>query len=149
MLFAIYFSKSPYPDVDKTRADAWIAMYSVIDRSNLEKPVFELIKKSLTDFPLSSFLFNEVQIGVVGSVSKLWEELFTTFPIDYRPINFEYIARCILTAYTTKCDDTSSYTYCLSTDHNVRQALGINTTITIDELFLILEMTQFQPDDKL
>ncbi len=33
----------------------------------------------------------------MDSVSKLWEDIFTTFPIDSRPIRFEYIARYILT----------------------------------------------------
>ncbi len=42
-----------------------------IDRSNIEKTVFELIKESVTDFPLASFLLDEVQIGPVVSVSKL------------------------------------------------------------------------------
>jgi hypothetical protein len=84
VLYVSYFNKSPYPDVDKVRADQWIDMYSVIDRSNLEKAVFELIKESLPDFHLVSFLIDEVQVGSVGSVSKLWEGIFTTFIIDSR-----------------------------------------------------------------
>jgi hypothetical protein len=28
----------------------------------------------------------------VDSVPKLWEDIFTTFPVDSRPIRFEYIA---------------------------------------------------------
>ncbi len=85
----------------------------------------------------------------MDSVSKLWEDIFTTFPVDSRPIRFEYISRCILTAYTSKCDDTSTYNSRLSTVHKTRVALGGNTTITVDELFLILEMTHFQSGDKL
>ncbi len=118
MLYVSYFHKSSYPDVDKARADQWINMYSVIDRSNLEKSVFELIKESLTDFHLLSFLIDEVQVGSVGSVSNLWEGIFTTFIIDSRPIRFEYITCCILTAYTVKCDDVPSYSSCLSTEDN-------------------------------
>ena len=49
VMYALYFNQLPYPDVDKVRADQWIVMYSVIDRSNLEKALFELIKESLTD----------------------------------------------------------------------------------------------------
>jgi hypothetical protein len=75
----------------------------------LKKAVFELIKESLADFHLASYLIDEVQIGSVDSVSKLWEDIFTTFPVDSRPIRFEYIARCILTAYTANCDDASAY----------------------------------------
>jgi hypothetical protein len=75
----------------------------------LEKVVFELIKESLSDFHLASYLIDEVQIGSVDSVSKLWEDIFTTFPVDSRPIRFEYIARGILTAYTTNCNDASAY----------------------------------------
>ncbi len=60
--------------------------------------MFKLIKGSLSDFHLASYLIDEVQIGSVDSVSKLWEDIFTTFPVDSRPIRFEYIARCILTA---------------------------------------------------
>ncbi len=33
VLYSTYFIKSSYPDVDKTRADQWIVMYSVIVRS--------------------------------------------------------------------------------------------------------------------
>ena len=36
VLYASHFDKSSYQDVDKARADQWIVMYSVIDRSNLE-----------------------------------------------------------------------------------------------------------------
>ncbi len=43
--------------------------------------MFGLIKESLADFHLSSFLIDEVQVGSVDSVSKLWEGIFTTFKI--------------------------------------------------------------------
>ncbi len=93
--------------------------------------MFELIKESLADFHLASYLIDEVQIGSVDSVTKLWEDIFTTFPVDSRPIRFEYIARCILTAYTANCDDDSTYNSRLSTVHKTRVALGGNTTITV------------------
>jgi hypothetical protein len=99
----------------------------------LKKAVFKLIKESLSDFHLASYLIDEVQIGSVDSVSKLWEDIFTTFPVDSRPIRFEYIARCILTAYTANCDDASAYNSRLSTAHKARVALGGNTTITGDD----------------
>ena len=76
----------------------------------------------------------------MDSVSKLWEDIFTTFPVDSRPIRFEYIARCILTAYTANCDDASSYNSRLSTTHKARVALGGNTTITVDDDFSQAEM---------
>jgi hypothetical protein len=76
----------------------------------------------------------------VDSVSKLWEDIFTTFPIDSRPIRFEYIARCILTVYTANCDDASAYNSRLSTAHKARVALGGNTTITVDDDFSQDEM---------
>ncbi len=72
------------------------------------KVVFELIKDSLADFHLPSYVIEEVQIGSVDSVSKLCENIFTTFPVDSRSIRFEYITRCILTAYTAHCDDASA-----------------------------------------
>ncbi len=97
--------------------------------------MFELIKDSLTDFHLVSYLIDEVQIGFVDSVSKLWEDIFTTFPVDSRPIRFEYIAHCILTAYTSNCDDASSYNSRLSAAHKKRVALGGNTTVTVDDDF--------------
>jgi len=102
--------------------------------------VFELIKESLADFHLASYLIDEVQIGSVDSVSKLWEDIFTTFPVDSRSIRFEYIARCILTAYTANCDDVSAYNSRLSTAHKARVALGGNTTITVDDDFSQAEM---------
>ncbi len=76
----------------------------------------------------------------MDSVSKLWEDIFTTFPIDSRPIRFEYIARCILTVYTANCDDASAYNSRLSTAHKARVALGGNTTITVDDDFSQDEM---------
>ncbi len=66
-------------------------------------------------------------------VSKLWEDIFTTFPVDSRPIRFDYIARCILTAYTANCDDASAYNSRLSTAHKAQVALGGNTAITVDD----------------
>jgi hypothetical protein len=102
--------------------------------------VFDLIKESLADFHLGSYLIDEVQIGSVDSVSKLWEDIFTTFPVDSRPIRFEYIARCIFTAYTANCDDVSEYNSSLSTVHKARVALGGNTTITVDDDFSQAEM---------
>ena len=54
---------------------------------------------------------------------------FMTFPIDWRCIKFEYITRCLLTH--------------LLTINKVRQAQG-STTITFDELFLMLEMAKFK-----
>ncbi len=88
--------------------------------------MFKLIKESLSDFHLASYLIDEVP--------------FTTFPVDSRPIRFEYIARCILTAYTANCVDVSSYNSRLSTAHKARVALGGNTTITVDDDFSQPEM---------
>ena len=102
--------------------------------------MFKLIKESLSDFHLASYLIEEVQIGSVDSVSKLWEDIFTTFPVNSRPIRFEYIARCILTAYTANCYDASAYNSRLSTAHKARVALGGNTTITVDDDFSQAEM---------
>jgi hypothetical protein len=127
--------------MDKARAEQWMNMYSILDRSTLEEIcVFELIKESLADFHLVSHLIDEVQIGSVNSVFKLWEDIFTTFPVDSRSIRFENITRYILTAYTANCDDTSSYNSRLSTDLKVRVALGVNTIITVDDDFSKAEM---------
>ncbi len=76
----------------------------------------------------------------MDSVSKLCKDIFTTFPIDSRPIRFEYIARCILMAYTANCDDASAYNSRLSTAHKARVALGGNTTIIVDDDFSQAEM---------
>ncbi len=48
--------------MDKDRTEQWMNMYSMLDRSTLEKAVFELIKESLSDFHLASYLIDEVQI---------------------------------------------------------------------------------------
>lgn len=45
---------------------------------------YELIKKSLAEFPLAHFFLDEVQPGAVESVEDM-------FPIDSRCIDFEYI----------------------------------------------------------
>ncbi len=94
----------------------------------------------MTDFHLASYLIDEVQIGSVDSVSKLWEDIFNTFPVDSRPIRFEYITRCILTAYKANCDDVSAYNSRLSTAHKAQVALVGNTTITVDDDFSQAEM---------
>jgi len=140
VMYVADFDKSPYPAMDKARAEQWMNMYSILDRSTLENVVFELIKESLDDFHLAIYVIDEVQIGSVDSVSKLWEDIFTTFPVDSRPIRFEYIARCILTAYTANCVDASAYNSRLSTAHKARVALGGNTTITVDDDFSQTEM---------
>jgi hypothetical protein len=62
VLYAADFDKSPYPPMDKARAEQWMNMYSILDRSTLEKAVFELIKESLANFHLASYLIDEVQI---------------------------------------------------------------------------------------
>ncbi len=102
--------------------------------------MFDLIKESLIDFHLTSYLIDEVQIGSVDSVSKLWEDIFTTFPVNSRTIRFEYITLCILTAYTANCEDASAYNSRLSTAHKARVALGGNTNITVDDDFSQAEM---------
>ncbi len=61
--------------MDKARGEQWMNMYSILDRSTLEKGVFEMIKESLSDFHLTSYLIDEVQIGSVDNVSKLWEDI--------------------------------------------------------------------------
>ena len=94
----------------------------------------------MADFHLASYLIDEVQIESVDSVPKLWEDIFTTFPVDSRPIRFEYIAHCILTAYTANCVDASTYNSRLSTAHKARVALVGNTTITVDDDFSQAEM---------
>ncbi len=77
VLYVTDYDKSSYPSVDKSRAEQWMNMYSILDRSTLEKAVFELIKESLSDFHLVSYLIDEVQIGSVHSVSKLWVDIVT------------------------------------------------------------------------
>jgi hypothetical protein len=106
----------------------------------LKKVLFKLIKESLVDFHLASYLIDEVQIGSVDSVSKLWEDIFITFPVDSRTIRFEYITHCILTVYTANCEDASAHNSRLSTAHEARVALGGNTTITVDDDFSQTEM---------
>jgi hypothetical protein len=113
----------------------------------LKKDVFDLIKESLADFHLTSYLIDEAQIGSVDSVSKLWEDIFTTFTVDSRPIRFEYITRCILPVYTAKCDNVSTYNSRLSSAHKARVALGGNTTITVDDDFSQAEMMRGRPDE--
>jgi hypothetical protein len=80
VLYVEDLGKSPYPAMDKDRPEQWMNMYSILDRSTLEKGVFELIKESLSDFHLASYLIDEVQIGSVDSVSKLWEDILLHFP---------------------------------------------------------------------
>jgi hypothetical protein len=65
-------------EVDKrelyVEASSQFSVYAV-----MEKTVFELIKESLADFHLASYLIDEVQIGSVDSVSKLWEDILSCF----------------------------------------------------------------------
>jgi hypothetical protein len=110
VLYAADFDKSPNPAMDKARTEQWMNMYSILDRSTFEESCVRGDQGMTGRFPSRvSYLIDEVQIGSVDSVSKLLEDIFTTFPVDSRSIRFEYITRCILTAYTTNCEDASSY----------------------------------------
>ena len=75
--------------------------------------MFELIKESLADFRLASYLIDEVQIGSVDSVSKLWEDIFTTFPVDSRPIRFtvddDFSQAEMMHGLAQQCIKSSSY----------------------------------------
>ncbi len=78
------------------------------------------------------------QMRIWTRISKsLWK---CTFPVDSRPIRFEYIAHCILTAYTANWDDASSYNSRLSSAHKARVTLGSNTTVTVNDDFSQTEM---------
>ena len=37
VLYAVDFDKSPYPAMDKARAEQWMNMYSILDRSTFEE----------------------------------------------------------------------------------------------------------------
>jgi hypothetical protein len=80
VLYVADFDKSPYPVMDKARAEQWMNRYWILDHSTLEKAVFELIKESLENFHLASSLIDEIQIGSVDSVPKLWEDISLHFP---------------------------------------------------------------------
>ncbi len=57
------------------QSNGWICTRSSTVQP-LKKTVLDLIKESLTDFRLTSYLIDEVQIGSVDSVSKLWEDIY-------------------------------------------------------------------------
>jgi hypothetical protein len=65
VLYVADLNKSPNPAMDKARVEKWMNMYSILDRSTLKKTVFELIKESLANFYLTSYLIDEVQIGSI------------------------------------------------------------------------------------
>jgi hypothetical protein len=144
--------------------------FNLIPRSGLEPTVRIDICESavLNHFAIKAFctfrnnnwiqlLFRKVQNAFIAkwlsttlsqsvdTVSKLWEDIFTTFPVNSRSIRFEYIARCILTAYTANCDEASEYNSRLSTAHKARVALGGNNTITVDDDFSQTEMMRGLP----
>jgi hypothetical protein len=78
---------------DKLGEPARWVMYVVhFDAVHFDKSSYRAMDKDrVANFHLASSLIDEVQIGSVDSVSKLWEDIFTTFPVDSRPIRFEYI----------------------------------------------------------
>ena len=51
--------------MDKAREIVWSSLYSIIDRSNTEHTVFELIKNSLDDLPVTQFLLDTVQSALL------------------------------------------------------------------------------------
>ncbi len=82
VLYEADFDKSPYPVMDKHRSEQWMNMYSILDCSTLEKAVFKLIKESLSDFHLASYLIDEVQIGSVDiSCGKTFFLHFPSTPV--------------------------------------------------------------------
>jgi hypothetical protein len=97
--------------MDKVRAEQWMNMYSILDRSTFEESCVRADQ------------------GIAGRFPS--RELSDRRSTDW--IRFEYIARCILTTYTANCDDTSAYNSRLSTAHKARVALGGNATIAVED----------------
>ena len=84
------------------------------------------------------------------SVFLRCEKMFSLRSLSIPDVSSLSISSVVfLTSYTTKCDDVSSYTSCLSTVQKTWMTLWGDPTITMDEVFLILKMTQFQSGDKL
>ena len=92
---------SPFPVVDKAREIVWSRLYSIIDRSNIEHTVFELIKNSLDDLPVTQFLLHTVQ-----------SDLLKVFPNYARTLD------------TGASVTVLRYTSYLSTINQVRQVQG-------------------------
>ena len=117
--------------MDKTRADAWIVMYSVIDRSNLEKVVFELIKESMR--------YRSDLWTVFLSCGKIFSLLsLSTLDPSSSSISHAAFLRCIRTSVMTH---PRIHRVCRLFTRTIDDLIDSGT---IDELFLILEMTQFQ-----
>ncbi len=65
VLYSENFDKSPYPAMDEVRTEQWMKMYSILDRSTLEKAVFELIKESLWLSAMSGLASNPANRQIV------------------------------------------------------------------------------------
>ena len=91
ILYDLHLDKSPHPDIDRARAVDLIKIYSIIDKSAIERAMFDL-----THSPL--FFLTKCNQG--SSVAC---------------VKFEYIARCMLTMSSMKCDTATDYNAHLST----------------------------------
>ena len=79
--------------MDKAREIVWSSLYSIIDRSNTEHTVFELIKNSLDDLPVTRFLLDTVQTALLKVFPRYARTLDTGVSVtlvhfvslDYQP----------------------------------------------------------------
>lgn len=51
VLYAVDFDKSPYPAMDKARAEQWMNMYSILDRSTFEESCVQADQGIAVRFP--------------------------------------------------------------------------------------------------
>jgi hypothetical protein len=81
-----------------------------MDRTLLEQECAEVFEESFQDFPLTHVFFHNLDRGKSVSVSKLWQELLTEFPIDKKCATFEILGRAIQSAQTMSVNTANEYT---------------------------------------
>ena len=106
----------------------------------LEQACDDILEVAFKDFPLSHTFFDKIEHGKTGSISKLWQEFLTEFPIDKKRSTFEFLARAVYSAQTMSVNTANEYTTFLSTVHDVVETLG-SKTFTTKEVMFLLEMT--------
>jgi hypothetical protein len=128
VLYVEDFDKSSYPDMDK--AEQWMNMYSILDRSRLEKVLFEMIKESLTDFHLTSYLIDEIRLDLWTGFLSCGKTFSLHFP-SIPGLSVSSISCDVFSRYIRQTVTMFPRIIRVSTTHKVRVVLGGNTTIKV------------------
>ncbi len=125
VMYTADFDKSPYPVMDKARAEQWINMYSILDRSTFAESCVRVDQGITVKFPSREFSdrrkYRLDPWTVFLSCGKTFSLHFPSIP----GLSVSSISRTAFSRHIRQiCDDASAYNSRLSTAHKTQVALG-------------------------